>query len=168
MRANKYKNNHMKKIIFTLSVLTSTSAFAQSQDSSIWQHYSDSESQTQSFTDLSTANKLSVVKALKKHSLLLDEVQLKSLLNQQKVLALKTIEGDESSNESNNAVETSVEIDLPLPDGSFVKVNAFSSPILSNELTEKYPDINTWRVVGTDDASITGRIDFTNMASSWN
>ncbi|WP_299876625.1 immunoglobulin-like domain-containing protein [uncultured Cocleimonas sp.] len=152
----------MKKIIFTLSVLTTSSAFAQSQDSSIWQHYSDSESQTQPFPNLSSANKFSAIKALKKHSLLLDEVELQNRLNQSKDLSLKNIKANESSNNSNVVAETSVEIDLPLPDGSFVKVKAFNSPILSKELAEKYPEIKTWRVVGADDPSITGRIDFTS------
>lgn len=148
----------MKKIIFALVVLTTTGAFAQSPDPSIWQPYTELESRTQSFATQITANKLPIKSALKKQSLLLDEAQLHNILNPQKTLSLKVVEG----NESTNVAKTSVVIDLPLPDGSFVKVNAFDSPILSDELSEKYPDIQTWRVVGADDPSITGRIDFTS------
>ncbi|GAA0425067.1 hypothetical protein GCM10009133_37010 [Cocleimonas flava] len=154
----------MKKIIFALGVLTTAGAFAQSQYSSIWQPYSATESQNQSLSSSNSGNNVTSTKELankissnnwvKKQSLLLDEVQLQNKLNSQTFLSLKPVEG--------SASETSVEIDLPLPDGSFVKVNAFESSILSDELSEKYPDIKTWRVVGVDDSSITGRIDFTS------
>ncbi len=133
-------------------MFATTNVFAESQEPLIWQDYTQSsQSQIQSFSD-----QLSAKNVLKKHSLLLDEVSLKNRLNNQENLSLKYAKGNEMSSAS------AAVIDLPLPNGSFVKVKAFHSPVLSDELAEKYPEIKTWRVVGADDVAITGRIDFTS------
>ena len=55
-----------------------------------------------------------------------------------------------------------LEISLPLPDGSFVRVLAFESPIMSPALAAKLSHIKTYKVYGLDDASLSGRLDINN------
>lgn len=53
-------------------------------------------------------------------------------------------------------------ISLPMPDGTFVSVQIEESPILSPELQEANPDVRTYRVIGVDDPTATGRVDYTS------
>jgi len=55
-----------------------------------------------------------------------------------------------------------IEIDLPLPNGSFERVKVSESSVLSAEVTAQYPNIKTWQVVGVDNPAISGSIDFTS------
>ncbi|OZG72296.1 hypothetical protein BTA51_16280 [Hahella sp. CCB-MM4] len=49
----------------------------------------------------------------------------------------------------------------PRPDGGYLHLQAFYSPIMAPELEAKYPEIRTYKVVGVDDEGISGRIDTT-------
>ncbi|PID33838.1 MAG: hypothetical protein CR955_00875, partial [Thiotrichales bacterium] len=141
--ATENKNNPMKKLVLALSLLSvATVATAQTNESPYWQPYSG--------VTLKELSQPSAKNTIKKHTLLLDETALKNKLTS----VLKSTAQARSANKQ--------EIDLPLTDGRFVKVYASESPILSAELAEKYPDINTWRVVGVNNPAITGRIDFTS------
>jgi hypothetical protein len=55
-----------------------------------------------------------------------------------------------------------INIDLPLADGNFITVEVFYSPVLSDELAQQFPDIKTFSMIGVDNPSITGRLDFTS------
>ncbi len=89
--------------------------------------------------------------SLKSRSLQLEEEQLKALLT-----------GSSLSARPTQATSVEPSIDLPLPNGDFVRVKASLSAILSPEMALKYPEIKTWQVVGVDDPAITGRLDFTS------
>ncbi|WP_051542853.1 reprolysin-like metallopeptidase [Thiothrix lacustris] len=52
-------------------------------------------------------------------------------------------------------------LSLPLPDGGFASVTATPSETLAPEIAAEHPDIQTWKVVGTDGKVISGVIDFT-------
>lgn len=57
--------------------------------------------------------------------------------------------------------QTNVTIDLPLPDGGVGTFTLLNSPIVAPELTAKYPSIQTFRVIDTQNSYNTGRIDIT-------
>ncbi|KAG1661930.1 hypothetical protein GQR58_021206 [Nymphon striatum] len=100
-----YGENHLK---YRVALRKYASAFAQSQESSVWQHYSENpQSQIQSLSDKSSPQ-LASKSSLNKHSLLLDEDQLKNILSNQANQSFKLEKGTDPSN--------SVEIELPLPD----------------------------------------------------
>ncbi len=137
----------MRKIVALISLLSFTSAFSEPSSNLYWQDAQESVQQLQ----YKSINK-DIGKALKSRILNLDEERLKqSLQGSTKVLSSRSL----------NAKPPQIEIDLPLPNGKFVRVRAIDSPILSIELATSYPDIKTWRVIGVDDAAISGRIDFT-------
>ncbi len=46
----------------------------------------------------------------------------------------------------------------PLPDGSYLPLKVFSSPIMPPKLAAKYPSIRSYRVYGANDSRISGRI----------
>ncbi len=50
---------------------------------------------------------------------------------------------------------------LPFPDGSFQRFSVIESPILSENLARKFPQIKTYYGEGIDDATATLRFDFT-------
>jgi hypothetical protein len=52
-----------------------------------------------------------------------------------------------------------LEFFLPLPDGTFERVSAFESPIMTPELAAKLPTIKTYKVTGLDNPEISGRLD---------
>lgn len=56
-----------------------------------------------------------------------------------------------------------INIELPLPDGSFIMLSVVESPILSDALAKKHPQIKTFKVYQTDNPSFTGRLDFTPL-----
>ena len=134
----------MKKIILTLGILSCTSVFSNPQEQSVWQDYEVS-AQTQ-------LRGISAKDTVKQRTLILDAALFRSQLS---VASNKQLSARATS------PQPTVEIDLPLPNGGFVRVKATDSPILSPEMSERYPDIRTWSVVGVDDPAITGRIDFT-------
>lgn len=55
-----------------------------------------------------------------------------------------------------------VSISIPLPQGGFAQLTASPSQVLAPELAERYPDIRTWKVTGTDGKVINGVIDMTS------
>jgi hypothetical protein len=52
-------------------------------------------------------------------------------------------------------------LSLPLPDGGFAQVTATPSEVLAPEIAAQHPDIQTWKVVGTDGKVISGVLDIT-------
>ena len=52
-------------------------------------------------------------------------------------------------------------IDLPLPDGKFTQFKLISSAVMSEELAEKYPSINTFSGFQVDNPNNFGRFDIT-------
>ncbi len=52
-------------------------------------------------------------------------------------------------------------LSLPLPDGGFAAVTATLTETLAPDIAAEYPDIQTWKVVGTDGKVISGVLDFT-------
>ena len=134
----------MKKLILILGILSCGSVFANPEETSVWQDYQESAQ--------SQLRGLSSKGAIKQRALILDVELFRNQLSVAKNNQL-------SSRTINPAPK--VEIDLPLPNGDFVRVKVIDSPILSPEMTARYPDIRTWKVVGVDDPAITGRIDFT-------
>ena len=55
--------------------------------------------------------------------------------------------------------KTTIEIALPSGEGVFVEVR--KSPIMESALAEKYPQIQTWKIIGDANPIISGRIDIT-------
>ncbi|OZG72295.1 hypothetical protein BTA51_16275 [Hahella sp. CCB-MM4] len=51
---------------------------------------------------------------------------------------------------------------LPMPDQSFVVLEAYDSPVMAPELAAKYPLIRTYKVKGVDIPTMSGRIDLTD------
>ncbi len=49
----------------------------------------------------------------------------------------------------------------PRPDGGYLLLEAYYSPIMAPELEAKYPEIRTYKVFGVEDKGISGRIDTT-------
>ena len=50
----------------------------------------------------------------------------------------------------------------PLPDGSYLPLKIFSSPVLPPKLAAKYPNIHSFRVYGANDSRISGRIELSS------
>ncbi|AZZ95527.1 hypothetical protein EUZ85_21775 [Hahella sp. KA22] len=49
----------------------------------------------------------------------------------------------------------------PKPDGGFILLEAFYSPVMAPELEAKYPELRTYKVFGVEDKGVSGRIDTT-------
>ncbi|MBO0613114.1 reprolysin-like metallopeptidase [Thiothrix fructosivorans] len=52
-------------------------------------------------------------------------------------------------------------LSLPLPDGGFAQVTATPSEVLAPDIAAQHPDIQTWKVRGTDGKVISGVLDIT-------
>jgi len=52
-------------------------------------------------------------------------------------------------------------IELPMPDGSFARFEIYEAAIMQDGLAARYPQIKTFKVIGIDDKSASGRVDIT-------
>lgn len=136
----------MKKLILTLSILSCFNTIANSNDTSVWQDFGQNAK--------NLGNDIEAKVIIKQRRLILDESLLKNRLNSPlakdvsaKKIASKTIYP---------------EIKLPLPDGSFVRVKAIITNVISPAMAEAHPEIKTWSVTGIDNPKINGVIDFTS------
>lgn len=91
-----------------------------------------------------------IIKPLKVRTLTLDMQALVKQLNTNSGMA-KAVD----------ALSTQPVINIPLPDGGMVKVSVKKNNIFAPELAAKFPNIQSWNVVGKDDTSISGVIDTT-------
>jgi len=135
----------MKKIATLIALAVCTNVFSAPSQDLLWQDVKEKAYQQKKSKSLDLT-------ALKRRSLSLDENSLKQRLFFSEEIQKARLGGAKTPQN---------EIDLPLPNGGYVRVHVIDSPILSVELSASHPDIKTWRVVGVDDPSITGRIDFT-------
>lgn len=138
----------MKKIATLIGLAVCTNVFSAPSQDLLWQDLK------QDFKEVAYQQKSKSldINILKRRSLSLDESSLKQrLFSSDKTLRAR-LGGVKNSQK---------EIDLPLPNGDFVRVSVIDSPILSAELAASHPEIKTWRIVGVNDPSISGRIDFT-------
>lgn len=53
------------------------------------------------------------------------------------------------------------ELSLPFPDGTFQRFEIVESPIMEPGLAARYPEIRTYRAIGLDDPTASGRLDIT-------
>ncbi|WP_020396361.1 reprolysin-like metallopeptidase [Thiolinea disciformis] len=60
-------------------------------------------------------------------------------------------------------VDTQRSIELPLPDGSFTTVTLEATETLAPDIAAFYPDIQTWKVTGSDGKVVNGVLDFTAL-----
>jgi len=139
----------MKKIAILIGFSLCSNAFSASSQDLLWK---DVKQIVKDVAYKQNKTKSLNLHTLKRRSLSLDEEELKQRLFASTNTLRVRITKSKTAHK---------EIDLPLPNGSFVRVRAIDSPILSPEVAANHPDIRTWRVVGIDDPSITGRIDFT-------
>ena len=56
-----------------------------------------------------------------------------------------------------------ITLELPRPDGGFMRFNIEDSPIMEAELARRYPEIKTYRGQGIDDPTATTRLDYTQF-----
>ena len=138
----------MKKLAFVIGLLSCSSLFADptiKSSSALWQDIAKEQKLQQ---------RVGGELEIKARSLILNESGLKQLLT-----------GSNPQSTAARKIESEAykpEIELPLPDGSFIRLRAISSPILSPEVAEQYPEIKTWRVQGIEDQAVSGRLDFTS------
>lgn len=59
------------------------------------------------------------------------------------------------------ARSAAIQVPLPLPDGRNVAFHIQESPIMEAQLAARYPQIKTFSAQGVEDASLTGRLDWT-------
>jgi len=62
---------------------------------------------------------------------------------------------------TSDATEASVEITLPMPDGTFARFRIVESPILAPEVAERFPEIRTYSGQRVDDPTVTMRLSWT-------
>ena len=60
-----------------------------------------------------------------------------------------------------NSQEPPVKLTLPLPDGEFASYEVFLSPVMPPLLAARYPEIQTYRAIDTDNPANIARLDLT-------
>ncbi len=147
----------MKKIAILLGLFISHSVLANPLPSSLWRDIQvDPENNS---VQLKALLNRATKQPLKRRTLMLNEQGLKELLTKKTTPSFSQKKRAKSSSQQSNY---QAEINLPLPDGKFVLLKVYDSPILSPAVAEQYPDIKTWRVQGANNPQITGRLDFTS------
>ena len=143
----------MKKIILVLGVLVSSSAFSNPTSHSYWEdvRYSSQLKASQLKQKSLADSAVSTADTLVSRALSLNVVALKEKLFAKSALSARGLK------------TSPLEIELPLPNGQFEKVQLFEYPLLSPEIQASYPDIKAWRVKGVDHTGISGSIDFTSV-----
>ena len=137
----------MKKLAIVIGLIACTSTFANpviNSSSALWQDIAP---------EVNLQGRDDDLERIKSRSLVLNESGLKQLLTG------SNIQG--SSSRQVDSSDYQPEVELPLPDGGFIRLKAIESPMLSPEIAEQYPEIKTWKVQGVDDPLVTGRLDFT-------
>ena len=126
----------MYYLLIIVASLFSTTALA---DEPVWQ---DIQARTSAVphTPLQTYRRLS-----------LDEATFKAQLN-----------AAASVNATKQARGTTASVQLPLPTGGFTTVTVETTQVLAPEVAADHPDIQTWRVYGTDDQVLSGVLDMTS------
>ena len=138
----------MKKLILVLGVLAYSSAFSNPASNPYWEDVS----QPNQFQQRNLENRGKAQEPLNSRILNLDVSALKEKLFSNSSLSARVATSRPSS----------LEIELPLPNGKFEKVQLIEYQLLSPKLQASYPDIKTWRVKGLNNSTISGRIDFTS------
>jgi len=147
----------MKKIAILFGLFISHGVLANPLSSSLWHDVQVNPDNNSS--QLKALLGHTVKQPLKRRTLTLNKQQLRELLtNKVTPFSSQKKKATLSSQQDNYQAE----INLPLPDGEFVLLKVYDSPILSPAIAEQYPDIKTWRVQGVDNPKITGRLDFTS------
>ena len=63
--------------------------------------------------------------------------------------------------EENIGSRNGILIEIPMPDGSFKKFSVYHSSIMAPDLAKQFPEIDTWRGQGIDDATESVHLDMT-------
>lgn len=58
---------------------------------------------------------------------------------------------------------SSVIVNLPIPDGTMQRFTVVESPVMADELQASYPNIRTYSIHGIDDAYASGKLDVTEF-----
>jgi hypothetical protein len=66
-----------------------------------------------------------------------------------------------SAPEENIGSRNGILIEIPMPDGSFKKFSVYHSSIMAPDLAKQFPEIDTWRGQGIDDATESVHLDIT-------
>ena len=135
----------MKRLAITLTALLATTANA---DTTSWQ---DIQAQNTDNDASDTTNAHPQTFRL----LQLDEDSLKHQIDTVATTAVLSVAAQ--------ARTTNLTLSLPLPDGSFAEVTATPSTVLADDIAAEHPEIQTWKVQGTDGKVISGVIDFTAL-----
>jgi hypothetical protein len=76
---------------------------------------------------------------------------------------LKTILASSPLDKNVTADNSSVILNLPMPDGSIEKFKVVESPVMEDALQISFPNIRTYNVRGVDDAYASGKLDLTEF-----
>ena len=152
-------NNFFSSILVLLLMIFSTSSMAADESFSpnddylskkMWSNVGNQTQATRQLAGKSSASSLIV------RSLELDEVGFKSLLNDSIGASDNSVAAREVTPQDN----VSKTITLPLPNGSEVDLKITPTSVMSEALSQQFPEIKTWKVSGVTE-EISGSIDFT-------
>ncbi|RPI70342.1 MAG: hypothetical protein EHM47_12280, partial [Ignavibacteriales bacterium] len=129
--------SQFKTFFITIFFLTSVMLSAQS---SLWQDVDES-------SIINNQNRLIIPEEYRTLSLNISELQ--------NILMQAPLEFNQEAENSR------IRIDLPLPDGGFAFFNIFESPIMEDELAAKFPELKTYIGEGFSAGIFNVRFDFT-------